>query len=190
MERRNVSGTRGALAPSTVGTCLGTRVMGGNAWRAPGAPIQTQLSRPSPNRPARVAQSSDEGVEEADPGRASHGPRFVRFAAAMDASPASQDQFFARSPRRIRPPEPVHSVSGIQWLGIGSWAFFCVALFVSMLPHPVRDAVDRSTGLQADHSLRQVVVRDVPPTADPMPLPSNSREVAIRPPARAAERGG
>ena len=184
MGHQNVSGALVMLAPSTVAAPLGARGVGYDVWRAPGAPVPTRRSPPPPNRPARVAQSSDEGVEEADPGRAWHGPRFVRFAAAMDASPASQDQLFARSPRRIHPPEPVHSVSGIQWLGIGSWAFFCVALFVSMLPHPGRDAVDRSTGLQADHSLRQVVVRDVPPTADPMPRPG-SRESAL-----AAERGG
>ena len=190
MERRHVSGTRVALAPSTVGTALGARVVGCNAGPAPGAPIQTQLSRSSPNRPARVAQSSDEGVDEADPGRASHGPRFARFAAAMAAGPASQDQLFARSQRRIRAAETVHSVSRIQWLGIGSWALFCAALFVSLLLRPGRDAVDRGTGLQeADHTLRRVVV-SVPPTADPMPLPSNSREVTIRPPALAPEPGG
>jgi hypothetical protein len=190
MECRHPSGARDTLAPSAVGPALGARVLGGNGWRAPRAPIPTRLSRPSPDRPVRVGQSSDEGVEQADPRRAAHGPRFARFAAAMQADPASQDQLFARSPRRIRPPERVPPVSGIQWLGIGSWAFFCVALFVSLLPPSGRDALDHGTGVQADHSLRQVVVRDVPPTADPMPLPSNTAEVAIRPPGLAAERGG
>jgi hypothetical protein len=170
------------------------------------APIPARLSRPPTNRPARVAQSSDEGVDEADAGWVSRGPRFARFAAAMEANPASQDQLFPRSQRRgdsmatssTRPlrrvrsltADQVKSLPGIQWLGIGSWAFFCVALFVSLLPHPGRDAVDRGTGLQADHTLQRAIVSGVPPAADPIPLPSDSRGFAMRPPAPAPGPGG
>lgn len=153
-----------------------------------------------------VAQASDEGVGEADAGWAARGPRFARFAAAMEANLASQDQLFPRSQRRgdsmaassIRPlrrvrtltADPVKSLPRIQWLGIASWAFCCVALFVSLLPHSGQDAVDRGTSLQADHTLQRAIVSDVPPTADPMPLPSNSRGVAIRPPVPAPGPGG
>ena len=206
MERRHVSGARLALGPSTVGAALGAREVGCNAGPALGAPILTPLSRPPTNRPARLAQSSDEGVDEAAAGRAPRGPRFARFAAAMAAGPASQDQLFARSQRRghptaassIRPlrrvriltADPVKALTGIQCLGVGSWAFFCAALFVSLLLHPDRNAVDRGTGLQADHTLQPAIVSDAPPTADPMPLPSSSHGAAIRPPAPAPGRGG
>ena len=64
-------------------------------------------------------------------GRAPRGPRFARFAAAMAAAPASQDQLCAQSQRRIRPAATVNTSSRIQWLGIGSWALFCAALFVA-----------------------------------------------------------
>jgi hypothetical protein len=184
MERRHVSGARDTLAPGAVGPALGARAMRRNAWRAPRAPISNRLSRPSPHRPARVAPTSDEGVEEADPGRASHVPRFARFAAAMDASPAPQDQLFARSPRRIRPPEPVHSVSGIQWLGIGSWAFFCVALFVSLLLPSER------ASFQLDQIQPRALVSDVRSIAEPTLrglLPAHGQEVVSRSPTTALE---
>jgi hypothetical protein len=184
MERRNVPGARVTLGPSTVGAAFGVRGTGRRAWPAPGVPTAAHLSRPPPNRPARVAPSSDEGVGDADAGRGSRGPRFARFAAAREANPASQDQLFPRSQRRIRPAEPVNTSSRIHWLGIGSWAFFCAALFVSLLLRPDWDAVDRGTGLEADHSLQRVF-GSVPATADPMPLPSNRREITIRPPAPA-----
>jgi hypothetical protein len=190
MGRQNVSGARVTLAPSTVGAILGARGVGCNVWPAPGAPIPTRLLRPPTNGPARVAQSSDKRVGEADAGQASRGPRFARFAAAMEADAASQDRLVPGSQRRIRPTDPIKSLPGIQWLGIGSWAFLCVALFVSLLPHPGRDAVDRGTGLQADHTLQRAIVSDAPPTADPMPLPSNSRRGAIGPPPPEPGPGG
>ena len=59
---------------------------------------------------------------------------------------------------RILTADPDKYLTGIQWLGIGSWAFFCVALFVTLLLHPGRDAVDRGTGLQADHTLQRAIV--------------------------------
>jgi hypothetical protein len=118
----------------------------------PDAPIPPRPSWRPTNRPTRVAQPHDEGVGEADAGWASRGPRFARFAAALEADPPSQDQLLdghcrsqrrqhptaasaSRPLRRVRIPtaDPVKSLTGIQWLGVGSWAFFCVALFVSLL---------------------------------------------------------
>jgi hypothetical protein len=116
------------------------------------------------------------------------GPRFARFAAAMEANPASQDQLFPRSQRRIRPAEPVNRSSRIEWLGIGSWALLCAALLVSLLLRPDRDAVDRGIGLQADHTLQPAIVSDVSAAADLIPRPSNCRE--IEPLAPAAGPGG
>jgi hypothetical protein len=168
MARQNVSGARVTLAPSTVGVTLGARGVGCNTWPAPGAPIPTRLSRPPTNSPARVAQSSDKGVDEAAARGAPRGPRFARFAAAMEAEAASQDQLLPRSQHRIRPAGPVHTSSRIQWLGIVSWALFCAALFVSLLLRPDQDAVDRGIGLQADDTLQRAIV-SVPATADPMP---------------------
>jgi hypothetical protein len=188
MGRQNLSAAQLPLAPSTVGATLGARGVGCNAWPAPGAPIPICLSRPLTNSPARVTQSSHEGVDEVDAERALRGPRFARFAAAMQDNPTPRDQLLdglCRSQRRgharaatsIRPlrrgriltADPVKSLSGIEWLGIGSWAFFCVALFVSLLPHPGRDAVDRGTGLQADHTVQRAIMSDAPPPADPIP---------------------
>ena len=190
MERRHVSGARLTLGPSTVGTALGAGEVGCNAGPALGAPILTPLSRSPTNRPARLAQSSDEGVDEAGARRAPRGPRFARFAAAMAAGPASQDQLFARSQRRIRAAETVNTSARIQWLGIGSWALFCAALFVTLLLRPDRDAVDHGIALQeADHTLRRAIV-SVPATADPMPLLSNGREITMRPAAPAPGPGG
>jgi hypothetical protein len=190
MERRHVSGARLTLGPSTVGAALGAGEVGCSAGPALGAPILTPLSRSPTNRPARLAQSSDEGVDEAGAGRAPRGPRFARFAAAMAAGPASQDQLFARSQRRIRPAETVNTSARIQWLGIGSWALFCAALFVNLLLRPDRDAVDHGIALQeADHTLRRAIV-SVPATADPMPLLSNGREITMRPAAPAPGPGG
>jgi hypothetical protein len=189
MERRHFSGARLALGPSTVGAALGAGEVGCNAGTALGAPILTPLSRSPTHRPARVAPSSAEGVDEAGAGRAPRGPRFARFAAAMAADPALQDQLFPRSQRRIRPAEPDNTSSRIHWLGIGSWALFCAALFVTLLLRPDRDAVDRGIALQADHTLRRAIV-SVPATADPMPLLSNGREITMRPAAPAAGPGG
>jgi hypothetical protein len=189
MERRHVSETRVRLARSTVGAALGARAVVCNAGPAPGAPIRTRLLRSPTNRPARVAPSSAERADEADAGRAPRGPPFARFAAAMAADPALQDQLFPRSQRRIRPAEPDNTSSRIHWLGIGSWALFCAALFVTLLLRPDRDAVDRGIALQADHTLRRAIV-SVPATADPMPLLSNGREITMRPAAPAPGPGG
>jgi hypothetical protein len=151
-------------------------------------PIPTSLSWPPTNRPARVTQPSDESVVALDAERTSSGLRFARFAAAMQVNRTPQDQLLeglSRSQRRadpmaassIRPlrrvrmltADPVKSLRGIEWLGIGSWAFFCVALFVSLLASPARHAVDRGTSLQANHTLQRAIVSDIPPTADPAP---------------------
>jgi hypothetical protein len=184
MERRHVSGTRVTLAPSTVGAARGARGVGYNVWPAPGAPIPTRLSRPPTNGPARVAQSSDKRVGEADAGRASRGPRFARFAAAMEADAASQDQLVPRSQRRIRPADPVHSSPRIRWLGIGSWALFCAALFASLLLRP--DQVS----FQLDQIQQRALVTDVRPIAGPTPttewlLPAHGQEVTSTAPAPA-----
>jgi hypothetical protein len=56
----------------------------------------------------------------------------------MEVEAASQDQLFPRSQRKIRRADPVNSIPRIQWLGIGSWALFCVALFVSLVLRPDR----------------------------------------------------
>ena len=168
------------LAPSIAGTALapeGRDAMPG----APGAPIRTRLLRSPTNRPARVAQSSAQRVDEAEAGRAPRGPRFARFAAAMAAAPASQDQLCAQSQRRIRPAATVNTSSRIQWLGIGSWGLFCAALFVTLLLRPDRDAVDHGIALQeAEHTLRRAIV-SVPATADPMPLLLNRTYCVLAP---------
>ena len=168
MRRQNVSGARVALAPSTVGATQGARGAACNAWPAPRSSEPTRLSRPPTNSPARVAQ-------RAHGGRAPRGPRFARFAAAMEAEAASQDQLLPRSQRKIRPADPVNSSPRIRWLGIGSWALFCAALFVSLLLRPDQDALDRGTGLQADHSLQRAIVSEVPATAERMPPPPAPR---------------
>jgi hypothetical protein len=152
----------------------------------PEAPIPTGLSWPPTNRPARVAQPSDEGVGEADAGWASRGPRFARFAAAMEADPASQDQLFPRSQRRIRTADPVISSPRIRWLGIGSWALFCAALFVSLLLRPDR------VSFQLDQIQPRAVVSDVRPMADSMPtttrfLLAHGQEVAATAPETAPD---
>jgi hypothetical protein len=182
MGRQNVSGARVTLAPSTVGAARGARGVGYNIWPAPGAPIPTRLSRPPTNGPARVAQSSDKRVGEADAGRASRGPRFARFAAAMEADAASQDQLVPRSQRRIRPADPAKSGRRIQWLGIGSWALFCAALFVSLLLRPHQGS------LELDQSHPRALVSDVRPIADSVPttrglLPAHGQNVASTAPA-------
>ena len=154
MERRHVSEARVTLARSIVGAALGARAVVCNAGPAPGAPTRTRLLRSPTNRPARVAQSSAQRVDEAEAGRAPRGPRFARFAAAMAAAPASQEQLFTRSRRRISTAGPVNTNSPIQWLGIGGWALFCAALFVSLLLRPDRAGPARSdpgTGPRRDY---------------------------------------
>jgi hypothetical protein len=182
MRRQNVSGARVALAPRTVGATHGARGAACNAWPAPRSSEPTRLSRPPTNSPARVAQP-------AHGGQAPRGPRFARFAAAMETEATSQDQLFPRSQRKIRRADPVNSIPRIQWLGIASWALFCAALFVSLLLRPDQDAVDRGIGLQADDTLQRAI-ESVPATADPIPLPSNGRGITIRPPAPAPGAGG
>jgi hypothetical protein len=182
MERRHVSETRVTLARSIVGAALGARAVVCNAGPAPGAPILTPLSRSPTNRPARVAPSSAERADEADAGRAPRGPPFARFAAAMEAAPASQDQLFPRSQRRIRPAEPDNTSSRIHWLGIGSWALFCAALFVSLLLRPHQGS------LELDQSHPRALVSDVRPIADSVPttrglLPAHGQKVASTAPA-------
>jgi hypothetical protein len=182
MERRHLSGTRVTLARRTVGAARGAREVGCDLWPAPAAPIRSRLSRSPTNRPARVAPSSAEGVDEADAGRAPRGPRFARFAAAMEADPASQDQLCARSQRRIRPADPAKSGRRIQWLGIGSWALFCAALFVSLLLRPHQGS------LELDQSHPRALVSDVRPIADSVPttrglLPAHGQNVASTAPA-------
>jgi hypothetical protein len=186
MECRHVSGTRVTLARSTVGAVLGARAVVCNAGAAPGAPIRTRLSRSPTNRPARVALSSAERVEEADAGRASQGVRFARFAAAMEADPASRDQLFGWSQRRIRPAETVNTSSRIQWLGIGSWALFCAALLVSLLLRP------HQVSLELDQIHPRTLASDVRPIADSVPttrglLPGHGQEVALTAPAPAPD---
>jgi hypothetical protein len=135
-------------------------------------PVSGVSSRPPANSHSRVAQPSHSG-------RVSRGPRFARFAAAMEAEAASQDQLLPRLQRRallvatstIPPPrgtrlliaDRVKSAPGIRWLGIGSWALFCAALFVSLLLRPDRVSIH----LDEIHS--RTLVSDVRPMADLMP---------------------
>jgi hypothetical protein len=129
--------------------------------------------RGSRHRPPRVSTR---------PMRGARGPRFARFAAAMEADPASQDQLCARSQRRIRPADPAKSGRRIQWLGIGSWALFCAALFVSLLLRPHQGS------LELDQSHPRALVSDVRPIADSVPttrglLPAHGQNVASTAPA-------
>jgi hypothetical protein len=194
MERRHVSGTRVTLARSTVGAAVGARVgaavgareVGCDAGPAPGVPTLTRLSRSPTHGPARVAQSSDQRVGEADGRPALPGPRFARFAAAMEAGAASQDQLLPRLQRQMRPAHAVDSSPRIQWLGIGSWALFCAALFVSLLLRP-----DRAS-FQLDQIHPRALVSDVRPIVDSMPttrrlLPAHGQEVASTAPATAPD---
>jgi hypothetical protein len=156
MGRQNVSGARVTLAPSTLGATLGARGVACNAWPAPRSSEPTRLSRPPTNSPPRVSQRTHGG-------RAPRGPRFARFAAAMEVEAASQDQLFPRSQRKIRRADPVNSIPRIQWLGIGSWALFCVALFVSLVLRPDR------VGFQLDQIHPRALVSDVRSPAISMP---------------------
>jgi hypothetical protein len=156
---------------------------------------------------SRLAQPSDARVCEPDVERLSSGPRFARFAAAMEAAPAPQNQLLdglSRSQRRAQPSavaastihplgnarlhtaDPAKSTPGIAWLGIGSWTLFCAALFVSLLLRPDR------VSFQLDQIHPRARVSDVPPTADPMPttrrlLPAHGQEVASTAPATAPD---
>jgi hypothetical protein len=186
MESRHVSGARVTLARSTVGAALGARAVGCNAGPAPGAPVPASLGWPATNRSAQVAQSSNEGLEEADAARAARGPRFPRFAAAMEADPTSRDQLFPRSQRRIPTADPVSSKPRIRWLGIGGWALFCAALFVSLLFRPDR------VSFELDPIQQRALVSDVRPIAGPMPttewlLPAHGQEVTSTAPATAPD---
>ena len=184
MERRHVSEARLTLARSIVGAALGARAVVCNAGPAPGAPILTRLLRSPTNRPARVAQSSAQRVDEAEAGRAPRGPRFARFAAAMAAAPASQDQLCAQSQRRIRPAATVNTSSRIQWLGIGSWALFCAALFVTLLLPSERaslhlDRIQPRALVSNVRSIAELTLRRL--------LPTHGQEVASTAPATAPE---
>jgi hypothetical protein len=159
---------------------------GGGGVAGGALPMSAGTSWPPTNGPARVAQPSDEGVGEADAGWASRGPRFARFAAAMEADPGSQDQLFPRSQRRIRTADPVISSARIRWLGIGSWALFCAALFVSLLLRPDR------VSFQLDQIHPRVLVSDVRSPAVSMPatkrlLPAHGQKVASTAPATAPD---
>jgi hypothetical protein len=150
----------------------------------PEAPIPTGSLWPPTNRPARVAQPSDKRGGEADAGWAWRGPRFARFAAAMEAEAASQDQLLPRSQRRIPTADHVNSSPRIQWLGVGSWALFCAALFVSLLLRPDR------VSLPLDQIHSRALGSDVRPMVDSMPatrrlLPAHGQEVASTAPATA-----
>jgi hypothetical protein len=159
---------RSANHARTVAAPLGARGVGYNAWPAPGAPVPTRRSRPPTHGPARVAQSPGKRAGEADAGRASSGKRFARFAAAMEVEAASQDQLFPRSQRKIRRADPVNSIPRIQWLGIGSWALFCVALFVSLVLRPDR------VSFQLDQIHPRALVSDVRSPAVSMPATKSS----------------
>jgi hypothetical protein len=177
MRRQNVSGARVALAPSTVGATHGARGAACNAWPAPRSSEPTRLSRPPTNSPARVAQ-------RAHGGRAPRGPRFARFAAAMEAEAASQAQLLRRPQRRIRPADPVGSSARIQWLGIGSWALFCAALFVSLLLRPDR------VSFQLDQIQPRALVSNVRSIAESTLrglLPAHGQEAVSRSPATAPD---
>jgi hypothetical protein len=141
-------------------------------------PVSGVSSRPPANSHSRVAQPSHGG-------RASRGPRFARFAAAMEAEAASQDQLFPRSQRRIRPADSVNSSPRIRWLGIGSWALFCAALFVSLLLRP-----DRAS-FQLDQIHPRALVSDVRPMANSMStrrlLPAHGQDVASTTPVTAPD---
>jgi hypothetical protein len=173
-------------------------------WRVEG--VNTMIA----DSGCQVAPPSDQPVVEPGGQRASNGPRFARFAAAMEAALTPQDQLLERSPRSRRrarlsavaaatlPPlkdarshtaDPVRSPAAIRWLGIGSWALFCAALFVSLLLRPDRDA---GTGLRPDRVQHQAIVSDVRPAADPTPmmrelLSSNGQAVTSAAPAARAD---
>jgi hypothetical protein len=151
----------------------------------PEAPTRTRLSSAPSHRPARVAQSSDEGKGEADADRATRSPRFARFAAAMDAAPASQEQLFPRSQRRMRRAHAVDSSVRIRWLRMSIWALMCAALFLSLLLRPDR------VSLQLDQiPLRPLVsgARDSMLTTREL-LPTHGQEVSSATPATAPNLG-
>jgi hypothetical protein len=126
--------------------------------------------------------------------RPSSGPRFARFAAAVEADPTRQAQLLkgpSQSQRRAHPmaassirpvkrvrilsADPVKATPVIHLLGIGSWASFCIALFVSLCSH-IRAKTPLITALVSrpiSSCNRQswVMFRQL---ADLMPLPSNT----------------
>jgi hypothetical protein len=150
-------------------------------------PISGASSRSPPTSHSRIAQQSH-GV------RVSRAPRFVRFAAALEADPPSQDQLLdglGRSQRRghataassIRPlgrvriptANPVKSRVAIEWLGVGGWALSCAVLIASLLLRP--DPVS----LPLDQIHPRALASDVRPLVDSMPTtrlrPADGQEV-------------
>jgi hypothetical protein len=108
----------------------------------------------------RTVRSIESNVE-----RTSSGRRFVRFAAAMQAEPPPTEQIPDEQTRAQLPPAPsaaadstVRRSTGarhrsnpwIRWLGIGSWALLCAALFVSLLSWPDRELLKRDGGTTSD----------------------------------------
>jgi hypothetical protein len=168
----------------------------------PETAISSISSWPPAESQSQVAQPSDESVVALDVERTSSGPRFARFAAAMEAEAESQDQLLPRPQRRallvttytiplrkgarVLTADRVKSAPGIRWLGISSWALFCAALFISLLLRP-----DRAS-FQLDQIHPRALVSDVRPIADSMPttkklLPAHRQEVASTAPATAPD---
>jgi hypothetical protein len=110
--------------------------------------------------------------------RTSSGPRFVRFGAAIEATPPPQAQLLEEllplspSPLQSALPETTGPVCGptktrsrladrgrshpkILWLGIGSWMLFCAAFFVSLLPSQDRTAYDHGAHIRSAEIRKQ-----------------------------------
>jgi hypothetical protein len=197
------SGKRVPLAPRTRSAALEPKARDATHGSVPEAPISASLWWPPTSRPARIAQLSEQRVEEADAAWATRGPRFARFATAMEVDPPSRAQLLdglcqsqrrrhptaassVRRSRRVRIPtaDPVKSLTGIQWLAIGSWAFFCAALFVSLLLPSER------VSLQLDQIQPRALVSDVRSIAGSTLrrlLPTHDQEVVSTSPTAAPE---
>jgi hypothetical protein len=102
---------------------------------------------------------------ELDVERAPKGPRFVRFAATMRAEPPPAGQMLRErtrvqlqhapsdagdfpGSRAMRARNPISP--WMVWLGIGSWALLCAALFVSLLSWHERNVLEGDLGTKSE----------------------------------------
>ena len=107
----------------------------------------------------RTVRSIEPNVE-----RTSSGWGFVRFAAAMQAEPPPTEQIRDERTRAQLLPAPSAADSTVSrsmearhrsnpwipWLGIGSWALLCAALFISLLSSHDRELLQRDGGTTSD----------------------------------------
>jgi len=158
-------------------------------------------SHPPPSNPNEWRhESPPPRLIEPDVERAPKGPRFVRFAAAMRAEPPPAGHMLRERTRaRLQHvPSAAADFSGSRargardprspwmvWLGIGSCALLCAALFVSLLLWHERNVSERDLGtksgqIQSPAPLREALrsaARDQPTPMIKESLPKDGHQV-------------